>query len=621
MEQPARQVSGGRAGALRRLAGCGLVGLLGLAACAGPDRAGPPPGQPGGAFAYRTPEEAAALPEGASGLQAKPGWTFRRQAVVAAHPLAADAAHQVLRAGGTAMDAAVAAHWVLGVVEPQSSGPAGGLFLLHWDGHAVQALDGRETAPQAADERLFLQPDGSPLPFAQAVAGGLAVGVPGAVRALAAAHARHGRLPWADLLQPAIMLAEQGFAVGPRLHAALSADTLLREDAGARATFHRPDGSVPPIGSRLRQPALAATLRTLAAAGPEAFYRGPLAEALVQAVRSDPRRAGRMTLDDLARYQPRWREPLCTDWQRWRLCGMPPPSSGHLAVAQILGLLDAAAPPAAGAASDPVEHLHRTLEAARLAFADRAAFVADPDFVAAPGGRWDQLLAPAYLRQRAAGIGARVQDEVKPGQPPGAAAVAWSPSPEQPERGTTHLSVVDAQGRAVALTSSIEATFGARLMVEGLLLNNQLTDFAFLPRGADGRPVANRVEPGKRPRSSMSPTLVFDRTSGRLEMVTGSPGGAMIIHFVVKALHAGLAEGQAPQAAADRPNFGIASANGTPALLEAGRFDAATQAALRARGHAVREMPLPSGLHTLQRTAEGWAAGADPRREGVARGD
>ena len=574
----------------------------------------------------RTAQTAAVLPEGASGLTAKPGWTFQREAVVAAHPLAAQAGHEMLRAGGTAMDAAIAAQWVLAVVEPQSSGLGGGLFLMHWDGQRLQALDGRETAPAAADAALFLKADGRPLPFAEAAASGLAVGTPGAVRALTAAHAAHGRLPWAQLLQPALRLAEDGFLVSPRLAGSLAQGEPLKADPAARAVFHRPDGAPLQAGDTLRQPALAATLRTLAAEGGDALYRGALAQAIVQAVQTDPRHPGRLTLSDLEGYRPKWREPLCTDWRRWRLCGMPPPSSGHLAVAQILTLMDAAQAGPASAGDAATAGLHRQLEASRLALADRAAYVADPDFVPAPGGRWQSLLDPAYLRERAALIGPLAMKTTEAGRPPGAAPTAWAPAPAQPDRGTTHLSVVDRDGRAVALTSSIEASFGARRLAAGFLLNSQLTDFAFQPVGVDGRPVANRVEPGKRPRSSMSPTMVFDRQSGRLELVTGSPGGAMIIPFVVKALWAGLAEGDTPQAAADRPNLGVGfnppGATGpAPVLLEAGRFDAATQAALRARGHVLREMPLPSGLATLQRQGGGWAAGADPRREGVAAGD
>ncbi len=591
-----------------------LGAALWLAACTTPPRP-----------AAETPP---ALPEVASGLAPKSGWTVRRQAVAAANPLAAEAGHRMLRAGGSAIDAAVAAQMVLTLVEPQSSGIGGGAFLLHWDGRAVQAWDGRETAPAEADERLFLQPDGRPLSMMQAVVGGRAVGVPGVVRMLEAAHRAHGRLPWAQLLQPAIELAEAGFAISPRLHTQLLSDPALRQDPLAAAHFYRADGQPHPVGHMLRNPALAAVLRALAAQGSAALHQGPVAADIVARVRGHASNPGRLSGADLAGYQPRLREALCTDWgARWRVCGMPPPSSGHLAVMQILGLLERTAPvakpPQAGVPG--ADWLHAYTEAARLAFADRAQYVADPDYTAAPGGRWASLLDDAYLRQRAALIGPRSLGTATPGRPAGT-PLAWAPQPAQPEGGTSHLSIVDGDGRAVAMTTSIEAQFGARLMSDGgtglaggFLLNNQLTDFSFTPADAQGRPVANRVQPGKRPRSSMSPTLVFDRASGDLQMVLGSPGGAAIIHFTAKTLIASLDWGLDVQQAIALPNFG--SFNGPATVLERGRFDEATRQALAARGHQVVEADLPSGLQALQRTPTGWFGGADPRREGVVRGD
>lgn len=565
-------------------------------------------------------------PEAATGLSERSAVLVREQAVAAAHPLAAEAGWRMLRAGGTAVDAAIAAQLVLTLVEPQSSGIGGGAFLLHWDGRRLDAWDGRETAPAAADERLFLDAQGRPLPFREAVVGGLSVGTPGVMRLLEAAHRAHGRLPWAQLFEPAIAWADEGFPVGERLHALLRSDEHLRRDPAAATYFYGPDGQPHPVGHRLRNPALAAVLRTLAREGADAFYRGPIARSIVAKVRSHPTRPGRLSEADLATYQPRRREALCSPWRTWRLCGFPPPSSGHLAIAQILGLLEHAAPPSPARVAGPPgpDFLHAYAEASRLAFADRAQYVADPDFVAPPAGYWPSLISPAYLAERARLIGPRAMPRVQPGRPGGQPS-AWAPQPEAPERGTSHLSVIDREGRAVALTTTIEDAFGARLLVDGgtglpggFLLNNQLTDFAFVPTDADGRPVANRVEPGKRPRSSMSPTLVFDRASGELVLNVGSPGGSLIIHYTAKALLGTLAWGLDAQQALDLPNFGT---TGGPLLLEEGRFPPGTLEALRRRGHTVREAPMTSGAQALQRHPRGWLGGADPRREGAVRGE
>ncbi len=567
------------------------------------------------------------MPEGASGLQAKPGWAVRRMAVAAANPLASEAGYRVLQAGGNALDAAVAVQMVLTLVEPQSSGIGGGAFLLHWDGRQVRAWDGRETAPAAADERLFLQPDGKPMPLQQAVVGGRSVGVPGVVRMLEAAHRQQGRLPWAQLFLPAIVLAEKGFAMSPRLHTQLADEKRLKDEPQAAAYFYRADGQPHPVGQRLRNPALAAVLRALAQRGSAALHEGAVADDLARRVQGHPRNPGRLHTTDLKNYQPRLREPICTDWQPyWRICGMPPPSSGHLAVMQILGMLQQlpAVPQPLLDGVPSADWLHTYTEAARLAYADRAQFVADPDFVPAPAGRWTSLLDDHYLRERAALIGPRSMGTAKPGQPGGQRS-AWATPPEQAEHGTSHISIVDANGHAVAMTTTIEAVFGSRIMSDGgtglpggFLLNNQLTDFSLQPADAQGRPIANRVQPGKRPRSSMSPTLVFDRRTGELVMSTGSPGGAAIIHFTAKTLLGTLSWGLDAQRAIDLPNFG--SFNG-PTVLEKGRFPAATVQALKDRGHTVVESDLTSGLQALQRTSTGWFGGADPRREGVVSGD
>ncbi|MDT8999106.1 gamma-glutamyltransferase family protein [Paucibacter sp. APW11] len=567
-------------------------------------------------------------PEAASGWQAKPGWRYQRQAVAAAHPLASEAGLQMLREGGTAVDAALAAQLVLALVEPQSSGLGAGALLMSWDGQQITAWDGRETAPAAADESLFVKPNGQSMSYGEAVVGGRSVGTPGLLRLMEAAHRAKGKLAWARLFEPAIRLAEQGFPIGKRLATLLRDETALAADAQARAYFFDSAGKPWPEGHVLRNPALAAVLRRLAKEGADAFYRGPVAADIVRRVRGHERNPGLLSEADLAAYQVKRREAICTDWREapaWRVCGFPPPSSGHLALMQILTLL-----PASEAATGLAQGLqapgwlHRYSEAAKLAYADRDLYIADPDFVPAPGGRWDSLLAPAYLRQRAALIGPRSMGIAEAGRP-GDLSLAWAPQAAQQEHGTSHISVVDAAGRAVAMTTTIEAGFGSRLMSDGgsgraggFLLNNELTDFALRPRDDQGRPVANRVEPGKRPRSSMSPTLVFDGRDGRLLMTLGSPGGQTIIHFVAKTLLASHDWGLDVQRAIELPNVG--NFNG-PTVLERGRFPATTAAALRERGHIVLEREFTSGLQAIERRDGGWLGGADPRREGVVLGD
>ncbi len=582
-----------------------------LAGCAAPP-----------ALDYRIP----AQPEGASGYVDKPGWSATRFAVAAANPLATDAGFQVLAAGGSAVDAAIAVQMVLTLVEPQSSGIGGGAFLVLWDGRQVQAWDGRETAPAAATPTLFLRPDGQPMTQPQAAVGGRSVGVPGVVRMLEQAHQAQGRLPWRALFQPAITLAEQGFRVSPRLHSLLRSEQALKADRQAGGYFFAPDGTPVAVGQLLKNPALAQVLRAIAEQGSAALHQGPVAADIVARVRGHASNPGTLSLADLAGYQPRRREAICTDWKtHFRVCGMPPPSSGHLAMMQILGLLERlpaqAQPLQAGLPG--ADWLHLYTEAARLAYADRAQYVADPDFVAAPAGGWTSLLDDAYLRQRATLVGPRSMGSAQPGVP-GALRSAFAPQPEQAEHGTSHISIVDGDGRALAMTTTIEGAWGSRVMSDGgsglaggFLLNNQLTDFSFSPADAQGRPVANRVEPGKRPRSSMSPTLVFDRRDGRLLMSAGSPGGAAIIHFTAKTLIGSYAWGLDAQQAIALPNFG--SFNG-PTVLERGRFPPATVQALQARGHTVVETDLTSGLQAIQRTPGGWFGGADPRREGVVMG-
>jgi gamma-glutamyltranspeptidase/glutathione hydrolase len=600
-------------------AACALS--LWLAGCAAPGLVTPP---------AAAPIASPAQPEIASGLNAKPGWVYHDFAVAAANPLATEAGRQILAAGGSAVDAAIAVQMVLTLVEPQSSGLGGGAFLMHWDGQRVQAYDGRETAPAAADERLLLSADGQPLAFMDAVVGGRAVGTPGTLRMLELAHRQHGQLAWARLFEPAIRLAEDGFAVSPRLHTLLAAERHLKQDPAAAAYFYQQDGQPWPVGHRLKNPALAEVLRRIARDGARALHDGEIAQAIVAKVQGHPSNPGRLTLDDLAHYQAKERAPICfphpAGGRRWTICGFPPPSSGALAIGQILGLLartDAATEPLTAPVSEgglPSAHwLHNYMEASRLAFADRAQFVADPDFVPAPGGDWARLLDPAYLRERARLIGPLRMPAAPAGQP-GAVRSSFAPMSAQTEHGTSHISIVDAAGRAVAMTTTIEDAFGARQMVRGFLLNNELTDFSFAPADAAGRPIANRVEPGKRPRSSMAPTLVFDDL-GRLALTGGSPGGALIIHYTARTLRGVLQWGLDPQRSIDLPNFGT---TGGAVLLEQGRFPASVIEALQARGHDVQETDLTSGLQAISRGEQNgqpvWLGGADPRREGVVLG-
>ena len=569
---------------------------------------------------------AAIQPESASAIKARTGWATTRFAVAAANPLATEAGHRILLAGGSAVDAAIAVQMVLTLVEPQSSGIGGGAFLMHFDGHDVTAWDGRETAPAGVTDRLFLDEQGEPLAFMDAAASGRSVGVPGVLRMLEAVHSEHGRLPWSSLFAPAIELADGGFNVSARLNALLAADPALREDAAAAAFYYDSSGEPWPVGHLLTNPALAVILSEIASRGTDAFHSGPVARDMVARVASHPRGAGFLSKQDLADYQALRRDPLCTDWRRYRVCGFPPPSSGHLAVMQILGLLDSlpvlAEPLEDGLPS--VEWLHRFLESARLAFADRALFVADPAFVSAPGGDWSTLLAPPYLRARAALISEQSMGRAEAGDPaPMVARLA--PQSEQTAFGTSQISIVDTFGNAVAMTTTIESAFGSRILAHGgtglpggYLLNNELTDFSFRPHDEAGVPIANRVEPGKRPRSSMSPTLVFDADSGELLAALGSPGGAAIIHYTARALWALFDWGLDAQQALDLPH---AITLGGPVFMEQGRWPEATLDALRDRGHEVNERELTSGLQAIQRTEDGWFGGADPRREGIVMGD
>ncbi|AZF19470.1 gamma-glutamyltransferase [Pseudomonas sp. R3-52-08] len=555
-----------------------------------------------------------------------------RHMAAAANPLAAQAGREMLRQGGSAIDAAIAMQAVLTLVEPQSSGIGGGAFIMLWDGANVHAYDGRETAPAGATERLFLNADGTPMAFTDAQIGGRSVGTPGVLRALEMAHKQHGHLQWAKLFEPAIRLSEQGFAISPRLHSLIAADRFIAQSPDMAAYFLNADGSPKATGTLLKNPALAKVFKRIAKEGPDALYHGPIADEIARKVQGN-RNAGSLTQADLTGYAARERTPLCTDYKHWKVCGMPPPSSGGIAVAQILGTLqalEARDPRLAIAPMTPIrstspagleptpEAVHLIAEAGRLAFADRALYVADADFTPVPVAG---LIAPDYLAQRAALIGERSMGVAKPGQPAGI-RVAYAPDRSPLRISTSQVVAVDDQGGAVSMTTTVEAAFGSHVMVQGFLLNNQMTDFSFIAE-ENGQPVANRVQPGKRPRSAMAPTLVFDRQSGELLATVGSPGGSQIIEYVSKSLVAMLDWKLDPQAAISLPNFG--SRNGATEL-EAGLFSPGVKQALKSKGHALSEIDMTSGVQAIVRTRDAQgkvslSGGADPRREGEALGD
>lgn len=555
-----------------------------------------------------------------------------RHMAAAANPLAAEAGREMLRKGGSAIDAAIAMQAVLTLVEPQSSGIGGGAFIMLWDGKKVHAYDGRETAPAGATERLFLNADGTPMTFTDAQIGGRSVGTPGVLRALEMAHKKTGQLRWAELFEPAIRLSEQGFAISPRLHSLIAADRFIAQSPEMAAYFLNADGTPKATGTLLKNPALAAVFKRIANESPDALYHGPIADEIARKVQGN-RNAGSLSQADLKGYAAKEREPLCTDYKRWKICGMPPPSSGAVAVAQILGTLqalEARDPRLAIAPMTPIksalpagfeptpEAVHLIAEAGRLAFADRALYLADSDFTPVPTAG---LVAPNYLAQRAALIGERSMGIAKPGQPAGI-QVAYAPDRSPLRISTSQVVAVDDMGGAVSMTTTVEAAFGSHVMVQGFLLNNQMTDFSFIPE-ENGQPVANRVQPGKRPRSAMAPTLVFDRESGELLATVGSPGGSQIIEYVSKSLVAMLDWNLDPQAAISLPNFG--SRNGATEL-EAGLFSPGLKQALKDKGHALSEIDMTSGIQAivLKRDAQGkvsLSGGADPRREGEALGD
>jgi gamma-glutamyltranspeptidase / glutathione hydrolase len=558
----------------------------------------------------RTPENPEAAPESATALSAKSLVRAKRWMAASANPLATEAGTRILKSGGSAVDAAIAMQLVLALVEPQSSGLGGGAFMLTYDAASrrVRSYDGRETAPLAANDERFLV-NGQSLSFADAVNSGLAVGTPGLVRLLELAHRRHGRLPWARLFEPAIVLAEQGFPVSARLHAQIAGNRDLYAQPAARAYFY-PDGEAAAVGHLLKNPALATVLRSVAALGAQAFYEGEIAADIVNAVRAHPR-PGDLGLEDLARYRPTERAPVCGDYRKLRLCSMGPPSSGGVAVLQMLGMLaqhrvDQMMPLS-------LEAVHYFAEAGRLAYADRERYLADPDFVNVPV---QALLDPAYLHARGAQIDSRISmGTALPGDP-----VRFlerrgrDNAPDLPS--TTHLVAVDSAGNGVSMTSTIESEFGSKIFVRGFLLNNQLTDFSLSPRDAQGVPVANRIEPGKRPRSAMAPTIVTRH--GQLYLLIGSPGGTAIINFVAKSLIGVIDWNMDVQQAITHPNMGSRNRG---IELERGTALEGLQGGLRSKGHRVSLTTMTSGVQAIVNQRGELTGGADPRREGSAAGE
>lgn len=552
-------------------------------------------------------------PEGASGL----GWSRTAAAgekimAVTANGHATQAAFRLMRRGASAADAAIAAQLVLNVVEPQSSGIGGGAFLMYWDAASgrLTALDGRETAPKAAEPDYFLGADGKPLRFWEAVIGGRSVGTPGTLALMAEMHKRHGKLPWADLFQPAIRFAEVGFAISPRLAGAIARakEKGLDKFPATRAYFFHPSGDPKPQGERLRNPAFAATLRTIAAEGPDAFYKGDIGRAVVAATRTESN-PGLLEVSDLAGYQVVERDPLCRPYRGFEACVFPPPTSGGVGILQALGMLGRYDLKAMGRGP---ESGHLFAEALKRVYADRALYLADPDFVDVPT---EGLVDPAYLKSRGDEIDpATAKGKARPGTPPGAPAAA--PTKQPPEKGTSHIVIRDGFGNALSMTTTIESGFGSRVMAAGFLLNNELTDFSRAPEKA-GKPVANRVEGGKRPRSTMAPTMLM--RDGKPALLIGSPGGSRILGYVAESI-INIVDFDMPLGAALAAGH-LSNRNG-PTDLEAGSDVEAWADALKAMGHDVRLRALNSGLSAIRIDADGGLEGAaDPRREGNALGE
>lgn len=553
-------------------------------------------------------------PEPSTGWQDKEAVRAKHFMAVTAHPLATGAAYQILKDGGNAADAAVTAQLVLNLVEPQSSGIGGGAFMLYWDAknQALFSFDGRETAPGAADADYFKDSAGQLIKWREARLGPRAVGVPGTLSLLHTVHQRFGQHPWAKLFAPAITLSRKGFTVSPRMAKSIegSKEYLSRFPA-TREYFFTDQGAPLPEGYHLTNPDFAQTLELIADQGIAPFYQGSIGEKLIEALREASGRPAVMTMQDLNGYKTLSRPPVCARYHGNAICGMGPPSSGALTVGQILQLIERF--DIAGLGLDP-KSMHLVLEASRLAFADRARYMADSDFVEVPVAG---LLDQDYLRGRSGLIrSSGSMGKASAGNPPGV-TTAQASMQQFESAGTSHFSIVDAQGNIVSMTTTIESGFGSMLMTQGFLLNNEMTDFSFRASKA-GRPIANRVEGGKRPRSSMAPTIVLDKT-GVPTLVAGSPGGSRIICYVAQALIGILDWQMNPQQAAAMPHF--CNRNGTTDI-ESHTGAERLGAALTGMGHEVRVRSLNSGLHLIQRLPSGeLLGGADPRREGLVLGD
>jgi gamma-glutamyltranspeptidase/glutathione hydrolase len=531
--------------------------------------------------------------------------------VAAANPLAVQAGADILAAGGTAADAMVAVQAVLGLVEPQSSGLGGGAFLVWFDAASgtVTTLDGRETAPRAATPRLFQDADGEPLQFFDAVVGGRSVGTPGTPALMEEAHRRWGTANWGSLFGDAIALAEDGFSVSPRLASLVARDAERLSRFETTVAYFLPGGEPLAEGAMLQNPDYAETLRAMAAQGARAIYQGPIAEAIVDTIRTAPGNPGVLSLDDLELYAVKEREPVCVPYRGHDVCGMGPPSSGALTVGQILGMLDSFDLAALG--PDDPESWRLIGDASRLAFADRGRYMADSDFVPVPVSG---LVDPDYLAERAGLLETDAAlENVAPGEPTFDHALLWADDEALELPSTSHISIVDSAGNALSMTTTIENAFGSRLMVRGFLLNNELTDFSFRSH-RDGVPIANRVEPGKRPRSSMAPTIVM--RDGAPVLVIGSPGGSRIIGYVAKSIIAHIDWGMNVQQAIAMPH--LVNRFGT-FDLEDGTDAAALAQPLADLGFEINVRDLNSGLHAIA-IGDRLEGGADPRREGIALG-
>ncbi|WOI10285.1 gamma-glutamyltransferase [Thalassospira lucentensis] len=534
--------------------------------------------------------------------------------VSAANPLAVEAGANVLRRGGNAIDAMVAVQTMLGLVEPQSSGLGGGAFLVYYDARSgkLTTVDGRETAPMAATPTLFQDANGQPMEFYDAVVGGRSVGTPGTPALLKTAHEKWGQLEWPTLLSPAIERAEIGFNVSQRLAALIAEDReKLSRDDTAKGYFFDASGEPLEEGALLKNPEYANTLKSLAQNGTDGFYFGPIANDIVAKVQGASWNPGVLSLKDLTNYTVKERDPVCSDYRGYEICGMGPPSSGALTVGQILGLIEPFDIGALGAESP--ESWRLIGDASRLAFADRGRYMADIDFVPMP---LTGLLDKEYLAQRSKLLESnQALESVEPGMPAFSHAMRLADDEAIEFPSTSHFSIVDAMGNAVSMTTTIENGFGSRLMVRGFMLNNELTDFSFATH-SDGVPIANRLEPGKRPRSSMAPTIVMQ--DGKPVIVTGSPGGSRIIGYVAQSLIALIDWKKSPQGAVSMPH--LVNRFGTYDI-EAGTTAERLAPALEALGYETSIRDLNSGLHIIQITDQGLIGGADPRREGIVIGE